>query len=434
MRCRVGTFGVRTKTVRRVILISLGAAFLAFAVACSRLETGDGSHADHSRAERAGHSGEGSQSEGDLCPEHDVPETECGICKPDSLAKLSTSQGVKVRLTSIDSASIIGIQSATPKVGEITEGVDCYAEFAFDQNRLAQIVAPVGGILQDVSADLGDRVRERHVVARIWSAAIAEAMAKAVLTHQTLDRERKLHADRITSEKDLQEAEAAHRAACQQARTLGFSEEDIEGMRSRPNEAVYLEVRSPFAGEIVERTAVRGALVEAGRPLFTLADRSTVWAMLSIPDATLALVAVGQRVELRADSLPGKTFVGTLTWIGPGVDERTRMAQARAEMQNPDGLLRNKMFARARIVTRSSKSTVLVPASAIQKVAGKTVVFVKLADDLYEARVVDVGTRQGTEVEIKSGLDPDEPVAVARGFALKSQLLISRLGAGCADD
>ena len=54
-----------------------------------------------------------------------------------------------------------------------------------------------------------------------------------------------------------------------------------------------MEVRAPFAGEIVERMAVRGALVEAGKPLFTLVDHSTVWAMLQVPEATLARVKIG---------------------------------------------------------------------------------------------------------------------------------------------
>ena len=67
-------------------------------------------------------------------------------------------------------------------------------------------------------------------MAKIWSASIAEAVAKAVLSHQTLDRERKLRADRVTSEKDLQQAEAEHRAACQQLRTLGFTEEQIDAL------------------------------------------------------------------------------------------------------------------------------------------------------------------------------------------------------------
>ena len=141
----------------------------------------------------------------------------------------------------------------------------------------------------------------------------------------------------MTSEKDLQEAEADHRAACQQLRTLGFTEEQIDALEAKPQEQVLMEVRAPFAGEIVERTAVRGALVEAGKPLFTLADRSTMWAMLNMPESALARVKVGQAVELRVDSLPGQMFTGKLTWIGAAVDERTRMARARAEFANPDG-------------------------------------------------------------------------------------------------
>ena len=63
--------------------------------------------------------------------------------------------------------------------------------------------------------------------AKETEAIIAEAVAKAVLSHQTLEREQKLRADRVTSEKDLQQAEAEHRAACQQLRMLGFTEEQI---------------------------------------------------------------------------------------------------------------------------------------------------------------------------------------------------------------
>ena len=77
--------------------------------------------------------------------------------------------------------------------------------------------------------------------------------------------------------------------------------------------------------------------MEAGKSLFTLADRSTMWAMLNIPETALARVKVGQAVELRVEALPGQTFKGKLTWIAAEVDERSRMARARAEVPNPDG-------------------------------------------------------------------------------------------------
>jgi len=317
--------------------------------------------------------------------------------------------------------------------GPLAESVECYAELEFNQNRLAQIAAPVGGILQSVEVDLGAKVEEKQALAKIWSAAIAEAVAKAVLSHQTLERERKLRAERVSPEKDLQQAEAEHRAACQQLRTLGFTEDQIDVLGRQPQEEVLMEVRAPFAGEIVERTAVRGALVEMGKPLFTLADRSTMWAMLNIEEAALARVKVGQTVELRVEALPGRTFTGKLTWIAAEVDERSRMARARAEFPNPDGVLRAKMFARARILTRTAERAMLLPAAAICSLEGKPFVFVKLADDLFEARAVSLGVRFDGQLEVLEGLKAAETVVVNHGFSIKSQWLSSRMGAGCAD-
>ncbi|WCJ60329.1 efflux RND transporter periplasmic adaptor subunit [Fontisphaera persica] len=369
-----------------------------------------------------------------MCAEHGVPEAECAVCRPDAAAKLKPGESLKVRLPSTNSTAIVGVRTSAPERGAIADGIECVAEVSFNQNKLAQIAAPVSGIIQTVDADLGTKVEEKQTVAKIWSASIAEAVAKAVLSHQTLDRERKLRADRVTSQAALDEAEATHRAACQQLRTLGFTEEQIDEMGHKPQEQVLMEVRAPFAGEISERMAVRGALVEVGKPLFTLVDHATVWAMLQVPEGTLGRVKAGQAVELRVDSLPGKVFTGKLTWVSPAVDERTRMARARAEFANPDCLLKDKMFATARILTRKTEGAMLVPPSAIQHVEGRPFVFVKLAEDLFDARAVALGAKYNGRLEVLAGLKPEEQIAVTRAFALKSAMLMSRLGAGCADD
>jgi cobalt-zinc-cadmium efflux system membrane fusion protein len=420
-------------TISRITVLPLVAA-VTLLTACSKQQEPAGHGADDGH----GHGKAASETEAPsgkkMCVEHNVLLEECGICRPLLAATLKIGESAKVRLASYDSAGIAGVQTATPTVGTIADAVECYAELTFNQNKLAQIAAPVGGIIQEVPVDLGSKVEEKQPVAKIWSASIAEAVAKAVLSHQTLDRERKLRADRVSSEKDLQQAEAEHRASCQQLRTLGFTEEQIDALGAKPHEQVLMEVRAPFAGEIVERFAVRGALVEAGKSLFTLADRSVMWAMLNIPESALARVKVDQTVELLVESLPGQTFSGKLTWIGAEVDEKSRMARARAEVANPEGLLKSRMFAQARILTRSAEGALLLPPSAIQRMEGKSFVFVKLADDLFDARVVRLGAKFDGKVEISEGLKPQEVVVVNHGFPLKSAFLISRLGAGCADD
>jgi len=134
------------------------------------------------------------------------------------------------------------------------------------------------------------------------------------------------------------------------------------------------------------------------------------------------------------DSLPDKVFTGRLTWVGPAVDAHTRMTLARAEFADPNGLLKDKMFATARILTRRFENAMLLPGGAIQYIEGKPLVFVKVADDLFDARAVRLGIKDKGRQQVLAGLKPQELTAVTHTFALKSALLMSRLGAGCADD
>ena len=405
------------------------AAALALLPACSR-ESGHEAegHADHDCA------GEAKPGEKKICKEHDVPLDDCGICKPEGLAKLKPGESSKLRLASPESATLAGVQVAQSESGTAKDAIECYAEIAFDQNKLARIVAPVSGILESVEADLGGKVDEKQSVARLWSASIAEAASKAVLTRQTVERERKLRAQKVSSEKDLQEAEAASQAANQQLQTLGFTPEQIAAMDNRTRESVLLPLRAPFAGEIVERSAVRGAMVEAGKPLFTVVDCSTMWAFAAVPESALLRVRVGQEVELRLEALPDRVFTGKVTWIAAEVDDRTRMARVRVEVPNPDRLLKANLFAKARILLPGNPNAVLVPDSAIQRVEGNLMVFVQKGPDLFDARAVRLGARFDGKVELVEGLQAGESVVTAHGYPLKSQLLISHLGAGCADD
>jgi cobalt-zinc-cadmium efflux system membrane fusion protein len=382
-----------------------------------------------------------------LCREHHVPEDECGICHPELLARKKPGEAMKVRLPSAASARLAGIATAASSVHAVEDGIECVAELAFDQKRVATISSQVPGTIASIAVDLGTRVKTGEVLVRIAASATGEAqsdylraLADAALHDAAFERERKLHAEGIASDQDLQVAEAAAKsatAAVRQTRqhllVLGFSDAELKALASGQEPAADLELRAPFAGEIVDRTAVTGMLVEGGKPLFTLADTSTLWAMVDIPESQLARARVGQTVHLSVASMPGKAFTGKLTWLSPSVDERTRMARGRVELPNHDGLLKARMFARAFIVTGEAQRAVVVPRSAVQTIGGATVVFVRSEDDLYEARLVRLGEVRDGAVEVVAGLSAGDPVVVAGSFELKSQLLISRLGAGCTD-
>ncbi len=134
------------------------------------------------------------------------------------------------------------------------------------------------------------------------------------------------------------------------------------------------------------------------------------------------------------DTPVGEPVAGTVTWVAPMVDERTRLVRARAQIPNPDGLLRQGMFAEVDASLSSPAHALRVPASAVQRVGDRPFVFVRRESDLFAARRVQVEARlPSDELVISAGIDQDDDVVVAGGFSLKSALLASRLGAGCSD-
>ncbi len=378
-----------------------------------------------------------------MCDEHNVVEAECGICHPDLLA----TNHLKVHFASKQAAAKAGVSVTPAAVEQISDEIEVYAELAFNENRLTEIALPVQGIVKSVEVDLGYKVEKGEVLATVSSVEISAAAGKyqLALTQQelaqkALGREQKLSKQKISSQQELDEAEARmktaeveRRQAYQQLMTLGFDAKQVERLNQKPDEAVVLELRAPFAGEIAERNAVQGSWLEAGTALFKLVDTSSIWAFLSIPESDLQRVKLGQVVKLVIASRVGQVFEGKLTWIAPEVDERTRTASARAEFSNTEGALKAQMFAKARIINRTAKN-LIIPQSAVQDVEGNSVAFVRLADDLFDVRMLKTGVSRHGRIEVLAGLKAGDQVVTASSFIVKSQFLISRLGAGCVDD
>jgi cobalt-zinc-cadmium efflux system membrane fusion protein len=366
-----------------------------------------------------------------FCKEHDLPERECGICHPELLSSLNKGDALKLRLPSEESIELVGITSAPPESMSVEDAVACVGELRFNENRTAHIVAPVRGVIKEVHVDLGASLSSGSALASIWSPAIAEATSNAILSAQTLARVQRLRKKGISSAKDLERAQANNRSAVQRLQSLGFSDKQISSLKTDGNAPTVLSVTAPFDGEVVERSSVQGEFVEAGAPLFTVTDKTTLWAMLSIPAAKLGLVKKGQTVKLKTSAFSDEEFTGTLTWISASIDSKTRMVKARAEVENTDGRLRDNMFVNARIVTRQSNNAYLVPNNAVQTIEDINFVFVKLHNDLFQIQPVELGATSGDKIEIISGLSKDSNIVSDRSHVLKSQFLISRLGAGC---
>ena len=390
----------------------------------------------------------GATADGLYCVEHDMDESSCGICHPEIAATLEPGGEVLVRLPSPRSAELAGVAHGSARAGRAAGYVSSYVEVDYDRNRLVQVTPRAEGIVARVLVDVGDNVAAGDPLVVIASSQLAtvkqaflDSRLELDLRRQELVRTRRLHAQEIGSERQLQEVTAAHKraaaraaAAGQNLRNLGLDDEAVARVASRSDTSAELTVRAPFDGEVIDRTAVLGESVAADAPLLRVADLSRMWLELSLPQSALAMVREGLPVIVRFDALPDREITGQLAWVAAGLDERSRLLRARAEVPNPDGRLKAGLYGRAEVLLEGGGSAVSLPRQAIRDLDLRPFVLVRRESDLYALRRVALGPRHGDSVAVLAGLSPDETVVTGGGFAVFSELLKSRFGAGCAEE
>ena len=147
----------------------------------------------------------------------------------------------------------------------------------------------------------------------------------------------------------------------------------------------------------------------------------------------LVIVGAGNAVNITVDTLPDRIFAGVIAYVAPTLSVTTRTALARVALDNADRALRGNMYGQGEIAVSGALPTVIVPATAVQRAKGVDLVFVRLAEDEFEARRVQVRSRAGEEVRLAGGVLPGETVVTLGSFLLKTETLKDSIGAGCCD-
>lgn len=194
-------------------------------------------------------------------------------------------------------------------------------------------------------------------------------------------------------------------------------------------------LRAPVSGTVIERLVNPGAGIEAGKPIFTVADISTLWVIANVPEAQVGSLRVGTPAEVRAAALSDSVIAGRVTYIDPVLNTETRTARVRVEVANRQERLKVGMFVEIGFQTgaqglAAAANELAVPDEAIQRIGERTVVFVPKEGEAghFEARGVETGGVTGGQRRIISGLKAGERVVTRGSFALKTQLLKGELG------
>lgn len=384
------------------------------------------------------------QAKGDWCEEHGFPESFCPICHPEREGRPAVdvggegpAHGTKVRFETKRAAELAGIETEPAESVPGGARLETIATVVYDAARHAAVNARSPGVVQRLAVDVGTQVEKGDVLAAVESAAVGadrsrlrSAAAQVEVARAAYDREVSLRDKGIAAEKEVLAARRDWEAAKAQ---LGAARAALGMVGAGGDGASGYLLRAPIGGTVTQRNATIGHMLGTDEIAFEIVDTSEMWVELDVPEDRLAVVRPGQAVSVRLDSMPDRDFRGTIDYLAPSVDPRTRTAKARVPLENPEGLLRANLYGRAFIELGEAKPTVLVPRKAVQRAGEVTLVFVRLAEDVFETRRVKVGRTEGDRIEILEGVEPGEPVATTGSFLLKTETLAGAIGAGCCE-
>ncbi|RYZ62219.1 MAG: HlyD family efflux transporter periplasmic adaptor subunit, partial [Proteobacteria bacterium] len=147
---------------------------------------------------------------------------------------------------------------------------------------------------------------------------------------------------------------------------------------------------------------------------------SKVWVLADVYEQDLPFVEKGQPVVVRVLAFPERTFDGVLGYVSQVLDQSTRSATARVELDNASGILKPGMM--ARVEARGiSRGTITVPTSALLARRDQFFAFVKREDGSFEEREVTVAEQHGQHTTLLTGLRLGEEVVVEGAILLDAE-------------
>jgi RND family efflux transporter MFP subunit len=282
-----------------------------------------------------------------------------------------------------------------------------------EAERKADLSPKITSRITELNVTEGTRVKRGDVVARLdhtdLDAQLAEKRAAWVNAKAEFARQQSLHAEGLAPKSALDAAvatEATTRAAVRYVEAL----------------LDYTVIRAPFTGVITAKRAFVGEAVSpfgsspsgggSGGAIVTLVEFSTLYVGADVNEANLSKLGPNQPAEITLDAVPDKTYHGFLRQIVPSADRQKATVRVKVAFLDADDRILPDLSARVAFTSQATqgktgRTRVVVPASAIRNVDGKSGVF-RVVQGRARFQTVKVGPAANGQVEVVEGLSGGE--------------------------
>lgn len=326
-----------------------------------------------------------------------------------------TAADGSINLTA-DEVTTFGITFGTVDVRRLSRTVRTVGIVGFDETRMAFVAPKFGGWVERLHVDFtGQSVHRGQPLLEVYSPELVSAQEELLLAARMAAEVGESQVDNV--------AEGARDLYASARRRLAYwdiSEQQIDQLLETREVRKTLTLYAPVSGVVMEKDVFAGQAFQPGKNLYMIADLSEVWVSAEVFEVDAGFVREGMPAEVEVAALPGRTFSGTIEYVYPTLEDRTRSIRARIALANSGGRLKPGMYATVRFASDLGE-TLTVPASAVLYSGERAVAFVDMGGGRMMPHELMLGVRGEGFVQVIAGLEPGQRVVTSAQFLLDSE-------------
>ncbi len=334
---------------------------------------------------------------------------DCPICGMDLIPLVEDQNGeVDPNAVSMSATAmkLANIQTAVVGAAEPLKVVRLDGKIQEDERRVFSQSSHIPGRIEDLMVNFtGDYVKKGQVIASVYSPNLVTAQEELFEAQKIKDTQLLLF-----------------EAAKEKLKNWKLTDEQINNILASGKTLDTFDVLSEVSGYVTQKKVNTGDYIRRGQAIYEIADLSQVWVLFDVYESDLPWIKKGDKVTYTIESLPGETFEGTIDYLDPVINPKTRVAKARVVKSNPGLKLKPEMFVSGKVEAKLPQTDALVvPKTAVMWTGERSIVYVKSEIDqgvYFKMREVELGPALGESYVIENGLQQGEEIAVNGTFSI----------------
>ncbi len=325
------------------------------------------------------------------------------------------AQGVKIDPSMIQS---MGVTLEKAEKRTLSKTIRASGLVEIDESRLYTVTTKFMGWVDRLKVNrTGQAVSENQSLFTLYSPDLVSAQDEYLLALKYRNNLSESGIDEIRNQGDGMIESVVRRLSY-----WDIGKPEILALEKRGKPVKNIEIRSPYRGVVMDKMITEGDKIEAGMPLYRIADLSTVWVTADVYPQDLPWIGKGGAADMSFPALPDRTFKGNVEFLYPTMNGESRTAKIRIVMKNDKNVsLKPGMIGAVSIASAVSRAEVTVPEQAVIKSGLRDIAVVALGDGYFAPREIRTGVSEGGYIQVLDGIREGEDIVTSSQFLIDSE-------------